>query len=173
MKNFIIIALMAFIVGLGLSGCEKEKVNNTIPTSSQNEELNSSKGTIVVFYFTWDEWGRKKKNCDGGGLCNFRLERVEIHIGLPKSSVGHTSPVYKNEKDDYYVEIPIDEDFVFEDDTKCLYVDEDIEALGPDGNYYVLKAGAYSYDNNIGDLGGYLLQLEKNNIVSCVSCLRS
>lgn len=52
---------MAFIVGLGLSGCEKEKVNNTIPTSSQNEELNSSKCTIVVFYFTWDEWGRKKR----------------------------------------------------------------------------------------------------------------
>ena len=51
MKNFIIIALMAFIVGLGLSGCEKEKVNNTIPTSSQNEELNSSTKSAAFFEF--------------------------------------------------------------------------------------------------------------------------
>jgi len=36
-----------------------------------------------------------------------------------------------------------------------------IEALGPDGDYYKLKADAYPYDNTIGDLGGYFITLEK------------
>ncbi len=161
MGKIAMIALVASFTGLLFSGCEKEKVNHTTPISSQNEGLNFSKGTIVVFYFTWDEWGRAKSNCNGGGLCNFRLERVELHIDLQKSSADYTSPVYKDENDNYYVEIPIDTDFVFEDDTKCLYVDEDIEALAPDGQYYILKAGTYSYHNNIGDLGGYLLHLGK------------
>lgn len=153
LKSAIIIVVL-FAFGLGFVGCEKENSKNIEPTLMQNKEINSSKAKIIIFTFTWDEWGRKKKNCRGGGLCNFRLKRIEIVIGLPK-----TAPVYKDDKNNYFVELPIDDEFIFEDDSKCLFVDEDIVTLGPDGHSYTLLAGAYSYDRRIGKLGGYVIPL--------------
>lgn len=152
---FPILLIFAFI------GCEKEEINGAPFSKHQKEEQISTKGSIVVFYFTWDEWGRKKKNCAGGGLCNFRLESVELYIGFLRSSFCHASPVYKDDKNNYYVEIPIDDNFIFEDETKCLYVDEKIEALGPDGNLYMVNAATYPYYKQIGDLGGYRIPLVK------------
>lgn len=36
-----------------------------------------------------------------------------------------------------------------------------IEALGPDGNLYMVNAATYPYYKQIGDLGGYRIPLVK------------
>mgnify|MGYP003303677624 FL=1 len=129
-------------------------------TSDDQIDINnpSERGSVTVgFYFTWDEWGRKKYDCRGAGLCNFRLVTIEIQISLKSENYAI---VYADNRNSYYVDLPIDEKIVFENNDKLFYIDEDLYAKAPDGNTYKLPAGIYSLNKSIGKMGGYRLPLQ-------------
>ena len=180
-KTLMLLSVLAMVSGLifSLYSCSKDedealynevsKESNSLhsfnnmcyETSDNQTDINDSpeRGSVIVgFYFTWDEWGRKKYNCkEGAGLCRFRLETVEIQINFRSSNYAI---VYADDRNSYYVNLPVDEKIVFEDDNKMFYIDEDLYAEAPDGKTYKLPAGVYSLDKRIGKRGGYKLPLQ-------------
>lgn len=103
---------------------------------------------------SWDEWGRKARDCKGAGLCNFRLEEVEIRIPIRSFSAN-----VEKRDDRLLVDIAANEDLIFEDDSRKLYIDEDIYTTSHDDRTFRLPAGEYEFIESIGESGGYRLEL--------------
>lgn len=156
MKKLIYGTLFLAIVGIGFASCEKKNVKidtkENISTSGLNE---TQKSRIVVgFYFTWDEWGRKNENCRKAGLCNFRIETIEIEV-------GHSTPVITNGiNGNMYVEILADGDLEYQNTNLDFFIDEDLYSNFNNETYKV-PAGVYQIDNNLGTMGGYTIPLIK------------
>ena len=151
MKKLIYGTLFLAIVGIGLVSCQKAEILKT-NQSSVNYQLNEKQaGPIIGFFFTWEEWGRKRRGCDKAGLCYFRLEKIEIG--------WFSVPIQQDENGDYYVEISFDESIEFEDEEHTFYIDEDLYASTPNGDLIMLPEGEYSSNPEIGEMGGVKLPL--------------
>lgn len=157
MKKLIFSSLFLVFIGIVFLACTKESINQEQKKNELGQTFNE-KGIVVGFYFTWDEWGRKSKNCHRAGLCNFRLEKIEIQI---KSVPAKYAPVQSDGSGNLYVEILADKDLEFDDSAHNLFIDEDIYSTGPDGKIYRLPKGIYPLISDLGDLGGYKLPLYK------------
>lgn len=151
MKNFIIILLGLISVSTFFS-CEKD-ANLTMQNQDETSVVSAKVDIIIGFYFTWDDWGRKKYKCNGSGLCNFRIETIEI-------SIGKNAPINKNSKGELFVTIPVDKDLKFEDSMKNLYIDENLFSKGPDDKLYMVPEGVYQINTSIGKFGGYILPIK-------------
>ena len=148
--KLIIIGLIIFGM-TALVSCEKEETAN-LNDKEQTTQI-SERGTITIVV-SWDEWGRKKKNCDGGGLCNFTVEKVEY-----VNTVDKMAPILDDPNGNPYIEALVDKDLVFEDESESLYIDEDIKSIASNGLTYVMSAGVYQIDYKLGKLGGYTIPL--------------
>ena len=181
-RTVMLLSFFAIISGLifALYSCSKDedeilynevsKDNYSLHSSNDmhyetSEELyvnNSDRASIPIgLYIMWDAWGRKKYDCKRGfGLCNFRIEGIiYLEIDIVIKDQTYYAPIYVD-RNSYYVNIPIDEKVIFEDNDKMFYIDEDLYAKAPDGNTYKLPAGIYSLDKSIGKMGGYRLPIQ-------------
>ena len=145
-------ALLGVIMACSTS--DRELSPELSPKTVSNGSTIASKIKVIIgFYFTWDEWGRKSKDCGGGGLCNFRLETISIEI-------GNKSVVQGDSNGNYWVDIPIVSSMPQEyTNHEYLPVDEDIVHVMKDGTKVILKSGLYPKYSGICDNGGYRLPL--------------
>lgn len=147
---YIFILLLSSI--LIFSSCHKD-LDNPYQRTDEEVVINPKIDIVIGFYFTWDEWGRKKYNCHGAGLCRFRLEAIVV-------SIGKSTPVNINAKGELFVEVPVDDDLIFEDTEKNFYIDEDLFAPAPDSKIYMIPKGVYKFNSSLGEKGGILLPLK-------------
>jgi hypothetical protein len=143
MKNIKYGILFLALVGIGLVSCQKAEVFKTNQSNENLQLSDKQAGPIIGFFFTWDEWGRKNRDCRKAGLCNFRLEEIEIG--------WFCVPIQQEDNGDYYVE--------FEDEEHTFFIDENLYAKTPKGDWIMLPKGEYPTEPEIGEIGGVKLAL--------------
>ncbi len=151
MKKFIYGSLFLALIGITFISCQKTELSET-KKSNENLQLNEKQaGPIIGFYFTWERWGRKKKNCDGAGLCYFRIKKIRLG--------WFSVPIQQDENGEYYVEIFFDDSIKFEDEKHTFYIDENLFAKTPEGDRVMLPEGEYLSNPDLGEMGGVRLPL--------------
>lgn len=154
-----IVAATAIAV-ITVTGCSKEGIVDTPNNSQSSEKVSaSSEGLIPLLNisFSW-YWHRKKYNCmRGWGICGFT---IDIKPGSKGENCNATD-IYQTSDGNYIVFLEAPQDAPFDDESKRLYVDEDITETGLDGNYLTIAAEAYQFDETIGNHGGYEIPLIK------------
>lgn len=133
--------------------CKKDEVKESNATNIVKDNKNLQRGPYLDI--RWKEWGRKKKLCDGGGLCFFKIKTGSDVFEPNEMGV----PIMSNNNSDYYVELTVSPSLVFEDSTHALYIDEDITDIF-NGETYKISEGVYPINMNIGSLGGYTIPVE-------------
>lgn len=138
-----------------LFSCESESLNSQVENSSLNESTvdNSTTAKKVIFYASWDEWGRASRDCDGWGLCNFYSCWFCEEPGQYSGKV---------EVDDItnegFLYITLDPTESIQNDAilgeSIFYVDEDI-----DNSIATIHRGEYDFDSTIGEYGGYKIDI--------------
>jgi hypothetical protein len=151
MKNIKYGILFLALVGIGLVSCQKAEVFKTNQSNENLQLSDKQAGPIIGFFFTWDEWGRKNRDCRKAGLCNFRLEEIEIG--------WFCVPIQQEDNGDYYVEIYFDDSIEFEDEEHTFFIDENLYAKTPKGDWIMLPKGEYPTEPEIGEIGGVKLAL--------------
>ena len=73
----------------------------------------------------------------------------------------NTTELYQTSDGNYIVFLETPENAPFEDETRALYVDEDLTEIAPDGTILTIYAGTYQFDESIGKHGGYAIPLMK------------
>ena len=157
-------AIIVVIAGVIVSfvGCNKETVISD-GNSSIIENDNKLPGEPGFWYVTWDEWGRKSKDCGSWGLCNFRAEYVLYDTLFDKSTscIKHYSQVYSQDKSLYYFDIPYDSQYdnLVENTSKTFYIDEDIYDIN-NGYIFRIPEGEYSLMTDISSKNKYHIPIE-------------
>jgi len=134
---------------------------------NQTERMNSKKRFVFV---GWDEWGRKKKDCRGWGLCNAKWFYCEDENGntVPcgnenRSTNGHYSLLeFDNAINSYYIDILLDAPSPLPDESLTLKIDESfvVNTLPAIGKDLTFNEGDYLFDRNMGDFGGIRIYLD-------------
>lgn len=138
-----------------LISCQSESLqddmNNTI--STKKEISSSLTAKKVIFYASWDEWGRSSKNCAGWGLCNF----YSCWFCEPKGKYSGKVEVDDVTKDGtLFIELNPTESIQNTAITEQspFYIDNDII-----NENAILHKGEYQFDNTIGEYGGYKVNI--------------
>jgi len=158
------------LVVISFFSCDKSEVvtDENIQTTNQSfNSLNSSKVRFYIYYSTWDEWGRKKKDCKGWGLCNYTDcwfcciddysdQVVDCENSQRIENVGIVT--IDTETDTGHMVIELDPSISIQNDAivnqKILYIDYDIVT-----DNSVVHADDYLFDPNVGSYGGYILNV--------------
>ncbi len=163
-KSKIILALLLgmFVV---FQSCEKKEQlfdENMIAErlTFENADFNIDKGPGGILKFTWDEWGRAKKDCDGWGLCNFTLVPNDYKSSSEEYNFSAKLEIDLN--DNYYFDIvlaePVPEDVPIE--SFPIMIDGLIEVDSYEIIGQNLSAkGEYPFNNEIGEFGGFRIYL--------------
>jgi hypothetical protein len=165
MKKYIFI-LMAVV--LAVTACNEQEQTKLSPTpeTSQVETISSApepdEGGPKRLRCTWTDWGRAKKGCDGGGLCNWDCEWEDVPVDNPASTIFNDF-AKRTSTGDYYLEIPISSSMPAENNYQTFPVDEDIYYTSSTGDIWLMEAGEYPIDLTIGNQGGYNVPLIKYN----------
>lgn len=142
-----------------------------------SEELEEQ---ISIVICSWDGWGRKKYNCQHGwGLCNFRwFPRQSSYLGDPiaveiPSSGSYAGEIKTDSLGNSYLEILLSEvptindipsihidDDIIGDPLREVYFDENNEPIEGLPSDITLKEGVYAFDPNVGQYGGYRIEVE-------------
>lgn len=148
---------MGVALALVFASCQKEEVIKEEKVSKSihnNGNSHAEKIRIVVgVKIVWDEWGRANHSCRKAGLCNVRIEEIEIDI-------GKSAPIIVGEDGNMYVEILIDDDLDFEGSSSDFHIDKDIFAQHED-EVYRIQAGVFKIDYELGKMGGYTIPVIK------------
>lgn len=159
MKKLILsLSFTAVALALVFTSCQKEEINTKeIKSKTINTNDNSTeKVSIVVgIKIVWDEWGRANHNCRKAGLCNIRIETIEIELGFGKSA-----PIIIGENEEMYIEVLVDSDLDFGNSSTNFYIDNDIFAEHGD-DVYKVESGVFEIDYSLGPLGGYTIPIVK------------
>lgn len=141
------------------------------------DELSTSKkwcGHIV----SWDEWGRKRKNCGGWGLCNASWfescpqqvgegeeKNIKNKIQKLKSSNGFATKVYVEDSSGRnFIILPLKTALppTIDIDDISLKIDEDIVLKTENsslGRNLTFRSGVYQFNRDIDEFGGYKIYL--------------
>jgi hypothetical protein len=121
---------------------------------------------VSIVIVEWDEWGRKKKNCDGWGLCNadwFPKQGISNRKSTSTNG-GATLLEFDDSMNKYYVDILLAETPPAEIPTEelTLKIDEKFELEVEDAisQNLTFNQGDYGYDNSLGEFGGYRIYLD-------------
>lgn len=158
------ILLSGMLLSFLFVGCEKQNIEpTTIITKSKDSDTDDKTKTPnskTIVMVEWDDWGRKKKECNGWGLCNANW--------FPKSEIGNYSSnlEYDAVLGSYYTDILLPENlYPIEEEYEVFYVDEDIILTTSEepsvGTDLTIPEGEYEYDVNIGTYGGYKIYLNQ------------
>lgn len=161
--------MIMLITSFVFISCEKEENEQSQSTSSSAKEvLDLPPGVTGAIYFaTWSEWGRESSDCNGWGLCEYvdcwfccydeNNIIVNCDTGEP---VRKSGTIYVNEAGEYYMLIELNPSFELQeeaiDNEKIFYIDEDIH-----GDNFVLHQGDYIFDEEVGEYGGYTIEVSK------------
>ena len=124
----------------------KKSENDSV---TNDETLTPKRVTITV---SWEDWGRKKKNCAGAGLCYFRIE-----ITIIKSPSAHSAELYYDRDGKTYINVLIDKKFVFDSESTDFYIDENLYSQDENGQLYMIPQGRYKLNSALGTQGGYTI----------------
>lgn len=148
------LAFVAIVTATAIfSSCQKDSQILPDTKTENNKTENTAMRPITIgYYFTWDHWGRASRDCAGGGLCNFRLEKIVINLEIAQ-------PVQSDENGNTWVDIPISNDMPAEYNYDFFPVDEDMTFTMDDGDTFMVASGMYPRNNSIGTNGGYRLPI--------------
>ena len=135
---------------------------NTRIANMQNAENQSRIKIIIV---EWDEWGRKRRNCKGQGLCNADWFPKNNRQAKRNTSTNGSATLleFDSSLNKYYIDILLAETPPVEipTDALSLRIDEDFELNVEDeiSQNLTFNQGDYVYDNSLGEFGGYRIYL--------------
>ena len=139
---------------VGLYSCQTETDSfDQIATEQIEISEKSSHSVIVHAHF-----GRKSRNCFGIGICDACLfccphcSVVLLNVPTPHHNESITNPIV-----DLYLPNPIEEYESGEDTT--LYIDETIIIEDSDEYEIRIIEGEYEYESEMGEYGGYKIQV--------------
>jgi hypothetical protein len=155
MKNiFSLITLVSF-TALLFTSCEKE--DPSVSTANPGEE-NSLFAKPVIYYATWDEWGRARKGCDGWGLCNY----TDCWLCDDGELMTNWAPViYDDITGAGTMNISLRPEVDIENNAivNHLPFHVDMNIVNPGST---LHAGTYQFDPSVGEHGGYKISITVN-----------
>ncbi|MCR5712997.1 MAG: hypothetical protein K6G46_11205 [Prevotella sp.] len=176
------VELESFVTKLKFETLENVLNKETFPLRGGEHEYISGELTeqICILICSWDGWGRKKYNCQHGwGLCNFRwFPRVRPYLGDPinvdiPSSGSYAGEVKTDSLGNSYLEILLSEaptitdipsinidDDILGEPLRKAYLDENNEPIEGLPSDITLKEGVYAFDPNVGQYGGYRIEIE-------------
>jgi hypothetical protein len=137
-----------------------------VPVSDRIAMKANSLFKEVIIIVTWDEWGRKKKDCKGWGLCNADwFPQFDNAMQNPVKSNGSESILeFDPARQRYYFDILLAENPPAHIPVSelPLVVDEDIvlKLAQEIGNDLSIKQGDYNYDQTLSQFGGYRIYLD-------------
>lgn len=156
--------------------CSQEEVNKEKNIENYKEENiidNLSSRTFTgyqVIIVPGKQNHRLRNSCNRrmSGVCRMHVPILQNEIMDPSDLLelglegGVISPVLTDDHGNDYIEIPVlDEDVIFEDDEKNLFIDEDIFSEGNLDLAFKLNAGIYPIDMEIGEHGGHKVLIER------------
>lgn len=150
--------MLVFVICFGFA-CSKEDNNDQLLQPSESKlENDGIMKQKVIYYATWESWGRAARECDGMGLCRFE-DCWGCEPGV--SSLGGVI-VLDDINQIFTLTIELDDSDSLQLDaingSLPLIIDEDISDNDPLPAEYrklTLAAGSYPYKSEIGDFGGY------------------
>lgn len=136
---------------------------NTRIANMQNAENQSRIKIIIV---EWDEWGRKKKQCRGWGLCNADWFPIANRQAKRNTSTNGSATLleFDDSLNKYYIDILLADTPPAEIPTEALTlkIDENFELDVEEAisRNLTFNQGDYSYDDSLGEFGGYRIYLD-------------
>lgn len=165
------VKIIVFVLFIGFISCTTGY--DSLEEFSTNDDAKIEyRISIKLVKLHWDEWGRAKKDCDGWGLCNFQSCWfwqdcwTESFVVPPNGGSGTVE--FDDETRNYSLIIELDPTNSIQNDAinseKVFYVDEDIIEIEPSEGWskMTIKAGIYSFDSEIGNSGGYSIDVIKD-----------
>jgi hypothetical protein len=136
-------------------------VNNRI---ANIHDKTQGKAMVKIIIVRWDEWGRKKKNCAGWGLCNAEWFPDLKKANSISSNGGATLLEFDDNLKKYYIDILLAETPSAEipTDLLTLKIDEnfELEVESIISQNLTFNQGEYFYDSTLGEFGGYRIYLD-------------
>jgi len=147
-----------------------EKIN--LKTKKNSQTLMAKKKLVIL---SWDEWGRKSKNCGGWGLCNanwfYCVDENDQEVPCKDESKSAKSEQtnglsvllqYDTLKEKYYIEMLLSEPTEISTDLLSLKIDSsfDVKTKEAVGKDLIFKNGDYNFDTSLGEFGGYRVYLD-------------
>jgi hypothetical protein len=142
------------------------KLLNFVSINDRLKEKENTNNRSFIIIVSWDEWGRKKKDCKGWGLCKAKwFPEFNTKMAIPDPGNGGASIVeYNAIAGKYFFDILLSSpppptllpsDLTFE-------IDEDIllDYLPEAGTSMKILAGSYIFNGSIGSNGGYRIYLD-------------
>lgn len=186
MKTFKIIYTVFFASLLILTSCSKEDSVDLVDSVNEDSiakelvlvdysktNLNARNETATngkLIIVRWTEWGRKKRNCAGWGLCKahwfFCVDENNNQVdcfGRNSNSNGYSTPLQFDETDNrYYVDVLLAEPTTIPEQSLTLKIDENFMldtslAIGKDLTF---SEGDYVFNRQLGEFGGIRVYLD-------------
>ncbi|MCF8458827.1 MAG: hypothetical protein K9H62_23060 [Bacteroidales bacterium] len=168
MKNYVFSTLIATVFALLLFSCDRNDLKHDTLNDDTSNFVHLKDQSFTVHYAAWDEWGRTSKDCDGWGLCNYvscwfccidennNIVDCDSFQDIVKSAII-TIDTQTNEgtfiiKLNSFYEVQRDAI----NNESIFYIDDDIE-----NEDFILHSGNYQFNDEIGDEGGYILDITK------------
>lgn len=126
---------------------------------------NAREGIVIV---SWNEWGRKKKDCKGMGLCNAHwFPKDNTIVTNPDNGEGGSSLLeYDNANDQYYFDILLaanpPADLTDSDLEFVIDYEINLDTKSEIGVDLSIVPGTYQFESSRGDFGGYRILLKSH-----------
>ncbi|PQJ20795.1 hypothetical protein [Tenacibaculum sp. SG-28] len=118
---------------------------------------------------SWDEWGRKSKDCRGWGLCNASWfqpckEKKNTSASESKKIKSFATEVYREKNtEEYFILLALNKPIPkgINSNDLLFRIDKDIilETEKSLGHKLTFKTGVYKFDETIDEFGGYKIFL--------------
>jgi hypothetical protein len=159
--------LLIIFIALSLIYCSKVK-DNEVVNPIVNQDLNTPEARFAIYWAHWD-WARESRNCNSGfGICNFVdcwfccIDEFDNIVDCNSSAtMANAGTIYipENEVEGTMI-VKLDPVYSIHqeaiDQQKDLYVDYDEESES-----FILHSGVYQFNPEIGNFGGYELNVTK------------
>lgn len=165
------IYLSAIYLAVLFTSCTKEgesglvSANKTSIKTKHKTEIKTNTVTYHIAYATWSSWGRAGLYCLGWGLCEFEgcfncctenSNIVDCPTSMPQEKAGIIK--IENGQNEGILTISLNPNYNEQENAinnqLTFFVDDDIDNDG-----YIIHKGEYSFDSNVGNYGGYILNV--------------
>ena len=146
MKKVFLGLVATILISFTFTSCESE--------NQKSNKKDTTTGRWYIHYADWDDWGRTSRNCAGWGLCHY----TDCWFCDVNDKHHRGKVVFDEETRDGFLIIELDPtddiQYVAIKEQKIFYVDDDI-----DNPNSILHKGEYEFDKEIGEFGGYKLDI--------------
>tara|TARA_B110000114_G_scaffold78488_1_gene83171 strand:+ start:188 stop:733 length:546 start_codon:yes stop_codon:yes gene_type:complete len=181
MNKIKFLAIFVFMALLTVTSCseDNEAVNSydenaiakqlsfvDVDTRIANKQSKGIQSRVKIIIVSWDEWGRASRLCRGWGLCNADWFPYFKRTAQKSTSTngGATLLEFDDSLNKFYIDILLAETPPTEIPTEALTlkIDENFELEVEDAisQNLTFNQGDYSYDDSLGEFGGYRIYLD-------------